>query len=124
MRYQRDHHRSEHHRTDGQRQDADEMAMQVAQGNEPGAVQQQWWQEDHQHQCGVERDGGCARDECQRCASGDERHRRGQVQAMRQIVKGNHRQQHRDYQFKQIHCFHIRSSGSNSKTIAWSRCYV
>jgi hypothetical protein len=40
VRHHRDHHGGEYDSADGQRQDADEVAAQMSQGDEPGAIHQ------------------------------------------------------------------------------------
>jgi hypothetical protein len=48
--------------------------------------------------------------ERQRCSPDDQRHRRRQAQPVRDVVQGDHREQHRDHQLEQVDGVHSQVS--------------
>ncbi len=99
--------RRAHHRADGQRQDADEVALELAERDEPRPVHEERRQEDREHQLGVERDLRQARNERERGTAHDERDGRGQPEAAREEVERDDREQHRDQELELGHRIHV-----------------
>jgi len=96
----------EEHSANGKRGDADHVAAQGAERDEPGPIHEQWRQEDDEHQRRIDFNGGQARHEGQQRAARKQRHRWRQPEPVGRVMQRDDRHEHADHQLEQMCWIH------------------